>query len=115
MARRERRYLPATLDAVSVLGAQIAAARRELGWSAAELGRRVGVSAPVISRIENGHPTTQIGTVIEAAVLCGVPLFGRDPSNPAALRELAAAERDRAALLQARAHRKKVADVDDDF
>ncbi|MCZ2813722.1 helix-turn-helix transcriptional regulator [Modestobacter sp. VKM Ac-2979] len=97
-----------------MLGSQIAAARRELGWTAAELAERVGVSAPVISRLEKGHPTTQIGTVLEAAVLCGVPLFGRDPSNPAALRDLAQAERDRAALLPTRV-RQHTVQIDDDF
>ena len=114
VARRERRYLPSTLEAAAVLGSQIAAARRALGWTAADLAERVGVSAPVISRLENGHPTTQLGTVLEAAVLCGVPLFGRDPANPAALRELSSAERDRAALLPARVRRHTV-ELDDDF
>lgn len=111
MAKRTRTYLPATHDALAVLGAQIAAARRQLGWTAAELAGRVGVSAPLISRIENGHPTTQIGTVFEAAVLCGVPLFGTDTTG---LSRLAHAERDRAALLGARV-RKAPVEIDDDF
>ena len=111
MAKKARSYLPPTQDALKVLGSQIAAARRELGWTAAELAERVGVSAPVISRAENGRPTTQIGTVFEAAVLCGVPLFGADPAG---LRRLAEAERNRAALLPTRI-RKTVVELDDDF
>ncbi len=99
MTKRSRAYLPATLDAVKVLGAQVAVARRELGWSAAELAQRLGVSAPLVSRLENGHPTTQIGTVFEAAVICGVPLFATDPSE---LGRLAEHERRRVALLPAR-------------
>ncbi len=111
MARRIRQPLPATQDALTILGAQIAAARRELGWTAAELAERVGVSAPLISRIENGHPTTQIGTVLDAAVLCGVPLFS---SDPAALGGLAQAERTKLALLPRRVRQKRV-ELDDDF
>lgn len=109
--RKSRSYLPATLDAAAVLGAQIAAARRELGWTAAQLAERLGVSAPVVSRIENGHPTTQIGTVLEAAILCGVPLFGADPDN---LARLGRAERDKLALLPARV-RPSADKFDDDF
>jgi transcriptional regulator with XRE-family HTH domain len=97
--KRTRQYLPATLDAVAALGAQIAAARRELGWTAAELAERVGVSAPLISRIENGRPTAQIGTVIEAAVICGLPLFGADAAG---LSAIATGERRRLALLPER-------------
>ena len=100
MAKESRTYLPATLDAVKVLGAQVAVARRGLGWTAAELAQRIGVSAPVVSRLENGHPTTQIGTVFEAAVICGVPLFGTAPSE---MGRLASQERARLALLPANA------------
>ncbi len=111
MARRIREPLPATQDALTILGAQIAAARRELGWTAAELAERVGVSAPLISRIENGHPTTQIGTVFDAAVLCGVPLFSPDPTT---LSRLAEAERTKLALLPRRVRARRV-ELDDDF
>jgi transcriptional regulator with XRE-family HTH domain len=101
--KRVHSYLPQTLDALAVLGAQIATARRELGWTAAELAERVGASAPLISRIENGRPTSQIGTVFEAAVLCGVPLFGLDKAD---LGPLARTERERLALLPARVHHR---------
>lgn len=109
--KKARAYLPATLDAVSVMGAQIGAARRELGWTAAELADRVGVSAPVIARLENGAPGTAIGTVFEAAVLCGVALFGVDSSG---LRMVTELERTRLALLPTRV-RKRAVEVDDDF
>ena len=111
MAKKTRAYLPATLDALKVLGAQVAVARRELGWSAAELAHRIGVSAPVVSRLENGHPTTEIGTVFEAAVICGVPLFAADPSE---LGRVAEQERRRLALLPARVRTTPV-EIDDDF
>jgi len=109
--KRRLSYLPATLDALAILGAQIAAARRELGWTAAELAERVGVTAPLISRIENGRPTTQIGTVFEAAVLCGVPLFGKDSTE---LGATARGERNRLALLPTRV-RKPPLIIDNDF
>jgi len=118
MAKESRTYLPATLDAVKVLGAQVAVARRGLGWTAAELAQRIGVSAPVVSRLENGHPTTQIGTVFEAAVICGVPLlicgvplFGTAPSE---MGRLASQERARLALLPERV-RTKLVELDDNF
>lgn len=104
-------HLPATQDALKVLGAQIAVARRELGWTAAELAERVGVSAPVISRIENGRPTTQVGTVFDAAVLCGVPLFTPDSAE---LNRLAASERNLVALLPSRVRQSPVT-LPDDF
>lgn len=103
--KRTHTYLPATTDAVAVLGAQIAAARRELGWTAEELAARVGVSAPLISRIENGKPTTQIGAAFEAAIICGVPLFGEDAAGLAAS---ARRQRDRVALLPSRVRTRPV-------
>ena len=111
MARKVREPLPVTQDALAILGAQIAAARREIGWTAAELAARVGVSAPLISRIENGYPTSQIGTVFDAAVLCGVPLFSPDPTT---VGRLAQAERTKLALMPRRVRSRSV-ELDDDF
>lgn len=111
MGRTRKANLPATQDALTVLGAQIAQARRELGWTAIELADRVGVSAPVISRIENGSPVTQIGSVFDAAVLSGVPLFGVPASG---LGRLAGQARDRLVLLPSRVRPGRV-EVSDDF
>jgi len=104
-------YLPATQDAVTVLGSQIAIARRELGWTASELAQRLGVNSGLITRIEKGAPGTAVGTVFEAAVLCGVPLFGVDT---AVLSALAETQRAKLALLPTRV-RTKTAEVSDDF
>jgi len=109
--KRSRSYLPTTTSALAVLGSQIAVARRELGWTAAELAERLGVNVQLISKIEHGSPSTAIGSVFEAAVLCGVPLFGVDPAD---LTDLATRERARLALLPARIRRKKI-QVNDDF
>lgn len=111
--RRTHAYLPATEHALSVLGTHIAIARRELGWTAADLAARLGVTPQLVSRIEKGAPGTAIGTVFEAAVLCGIPLFGADPADPRALPELADRERMRLALLPARMRRKRVVTGDD--
>lgn len=104
-------YLPATEYALQALGAQIAAARRALGWTATELAARLGVTPRVVSKLERGSTSTAIGTVIEAAVLCGVPLFGADA---AALRDVAAREQMRLALLPSRVRRRPL-ELRDDF
>jgi len=109
--KRQRTYLPATLDALSALGAQIAMARRELGWSARELAGRLGVQPAVVSNIEKGAPGTAVGTVLEAAVVCGVPLFGVDAAE---LRDVADRTRTRLALLPQRV-RQRTPEIPDDF
>jgi len=109
--KKTRSYLPATKHALTVLGSQIAGARREFGWTAAEFAERLGVNAQLVGRIEKGVPGTAIGTVFEAAILCGLPLFNADPAD---LGDLADRQRERLAVLPARIRSKKV-EVDDDF
>jgi transcriptional regulator with XRE-family HTH domain len=109
--KKRRTHLPATLLAVEALGSQIGAARRQLGWTAGGLAERLGVNPQLVGRIEKGAPGTAIGTVFEAAVLCGVPLFGVEASR---LEQVAELERTRLALLPARV-RSTVHEVDDDF
>jgi transcriptional regulator with XRE-family HTH domain len=104
--------LPSTRAALAALGAQIAVARRELGWTAADLAERLGVTAKVVTRIERGEPGTAIGTVFEAAVICGVPLFGVEAAG---LADVAERERARLALLPQRVRRPGVTEVSDDF
>lgn len=112
--KRQRSYLPVTSLAVQTLGSQIAAARRELGWTATDLAGRLGVTPQLVTKIEKGAPSTAIGTVLEAAALCGVPLFGVDPADHVAVRDVAERARHRVALLPARTRRRPVV-VDDDF
>ncbi|WP_166347347.1 helix-turn-helix transcriptional regulator [Phytoactinopolyspora limicola] len=76
MARKVVSPLPATSDALGVLGNQVRIARHDRGWTVAELAARVGVSSPTVLAIESGAPGTAIGTVFNAAFLVGVPLFG---------------------------------------
>lgn len=111
MPKRSHAYLPASREALDALGAQIAAARRDLGWSATDLAGRLGVTRSVVSRIEVGAPATAIGTVLEAAVVCGVPLFGVDARD---LSAVADRERARVALLPRRV-RPRTPWISDDF
>lgn len=112
--KRTRTYLPATTYALQALGAQIAVARRELGWTAAMLAERLGVTPALVTRLEQGAPGTAVGTVFEAAVLCGVPLFDTDPRDTQALAAVADRERLRLALLPSRTRRKPL-QVPSDF
>lgn len=64
------------------------------------------------TRVVNGAPGTSIGIVFEAAVICGVPLFGADSEHD--LARIAMAEKGRLALLPARV-RPQVTELDDDF
>lgn len=109
--RRTHAYLPATQHALALLGTLIAQARRERGWTAAHLAERLGVHPTLIARIERGAPTTAIGTAFEAALLCGVPLFGLDQARYS---EVLDREQARLALLPARV-RPRTVEVSDDF
>ncbi len=107
-------YLPFTMYALRALGTQIAVARRELGWTAADLAERLGVTAQLVSRIERGSPSTTVGTVLEAAVLCGIPLFDTNSDDVRAMATVAENERLRLALLPSRTRRRPV-EVSSDF
>jgi transcriptional regulator with XRE-family HTH domain len=101
---------PATSEVLHLLGDTIRAARLRRGWTVQELAERVGVSHPTITRMERGHPGVAIGSVIEAAVVCGVPLYDPDPTARA---RHAAAMRIELALLPEAARRQR--SIDDDF
>jgi transcriptional regulator with XRE-family HTH domain len=111
MAKQVRSFLPTTRAAVALLGAQIAVARKERGWTAADLAERVGVQPQTIGRLERGEPTVGLGVALEAAVIVGLPLFAADEQE---LPALAAAAKQRLALLPARVTRTPVV-VDDNF
>ncbi len=76
--RKPHAHHPQTLDAIRVLGAQIALARRERRWTAANLAERAGISVITLRKIERGDSSVVIGSVFEVATLLGVPLFTPD-------------------------------------
>jgi DNA-binding XRE family transcriptional regulator len=109
--RRSHVYSPQTLDAARVLGLRIAEGRRRRRWTQAELCERAGISKVTLRNAEHGEPTVAVGVMFELATLVGVELYGLPPSS---LRDLAARERDRLALLPAHVYPRQVS-VDDDF
>lgn len=100
---------PKARDAARILGAQIAAARRRRRWTAARLAKQVNVSLPTLRKIERGDPTVAMGTMLDAAVAVGVPLFAHD------IGRLAAHIEDRVALLPDRVTPIGDDGLDDDF
>lgn len=100
---------PKARDAARILGAQIAAARRRRRWTTARLAEQVNVSLPTLRKVERGDPTVALGTVLDAAVAVGVPLFGGDVDR------LADHIEDRVALLPDRVTPIGDEGLDDDF
>lgn len=115
MARRTIAPLPATSDALNVLGQQIRMARHRRGWTIAELAARAGISSPTVIGMESGAPGTAIGTVFNVAVLVGVPLFGVE--DRAELTRMRRRGEEHLALIPSRVHRGTPTDdaSDDDF
>ncbi|GAB2698681.1 helix-turn-helix domain-containing protein [Thalassiella azotivora] len=109
--RKAHTYSPRTLDAVRVLGLEIARVRRARRWTQSELAERTGISDSTLRSIEHGSPTASIGVVFELAALLGIDLFGASPEQLPALVERG---RERLALLPARV-RTTPDEVEDDF
>jgi transcriptional regulator with XRE-family HTH domain len=73
--QRQRQVAPLSLPdierTVSALGAKLAAARAERGWSLAELARRAGVSTASVHKIEKSGMTPTIATLMKVASALG--------------------------------------------
>lgn len=108
---RSRSPSPQGVEALEILGVAIRTGRIWSGWTVEELAERVGVSHTTIRKAERGDPGTAVGTVFEAAVLVGVPLFDPDPTSRA---RYSAAKRGELALLPEAARRPRKR-FDDDF
>lgn len=63
--------LPDIERTVSALGAKLASARAERGWSLAELARRAGVSTASVHKIEKSGMTPTIATLMKVAAALG--------------------------------------------
>ncbi|BBZ48832.1 helix-turn-helix transcriptional regulator [Mycobacterium heidelbergense] len=98
-------------DALAVLAAQIRLARHQKNWTAAELGTRIGVGPRTVTAIERGAPGVAIGTVLSAASVLGVPLFGAEDDELARLRRRG---EERIALIPSREYQPRSTTADDD-
>jgi transcriptional regulator with XRE-family HTH domain len=80
--------LPAIERTVSELGAKLAMARAERGWSLAELARRSGVSTASVHKIEKSGMTPTIATLMKVAAALGTSVsyfIDEDVAVPAAI------------------------------
>ena len=68
-----------------MMGARIAALRRDAGWSQAELGRRLRVSASAVGMYEQGRRLPSLNMVVRLSQVFGVTpdylLTGKDPQS----------------------------------
>jgi transcriptional regulator with XRE-family HTH domain len=109
MAKRDHPTSPGARDALTVLGAQIAAGRRERRLTAQDLADRAGISSQTLRSAERGTPTVAAGVMFELAILVGVPLFSASSEE---LRDARTRTEDRLALLP---QRVRDSAVNDDF
>ncbi|MEA2317974.1 MAG: hypothetical protein QOD44_2163 [Solirubrobacteraceae bacterium] len=63
--------LPEIERTVSAIGAKIAAARSERGWSLAQLGQRAGMSTAAVHKIEKSGMTPTIASLMKLAAALG--------------------------------------------
>ena len=72
-----------------MLGARIAALRRDAGWSQAELGKRLRVSASAVGMYEQGRREPSADTLVALSEIFGVTtdylLTGDEPNKNAAI------------------------------
>jgi transcriptional regulator with XRE-family HTH domain len=76
--------LPDIERTVSALGAKVAAARAERGWSLAQLAQRAGISPAAVHKIEKSGMTPTIASLMKIAAALGksVAFFVEEPSTP---------------------------------
>jgi transcriptional regulator with XRE-family HTH domain len=70
--------------AVSALGAKVATARAERGWSLAQLAQRSGLSPAAVHKIEKSGMTPTIASLMKLAAALGksVSFFVDEPATP---------------------------------
>lgn len=112
VAKREIAPTRVAADALAVLGTQIRLARHQKKWTLADLAARVGSNPRTISSIEKGAPGVAVGTVLSAASIVGVPLFGVGDDELARLRRRG---EECVALIPSREYRPQSAGDDDDL
>lgn len=98
-------------EALAFLGRLIRTTRVERQMTAEDLAERIGVSRNVLRRVENGESGVSVGTVFEALVILGLPLFDGGPTGMTTR----LAEADRRLQLLPKAVRQRTMKVRDDF
>ena len=111
MTRRKAALGADTTAVLTILGAQVRAARAARRWTAAELGSRAAVSARTVTAIERADPNVTLGNAIEVALVAGVDLFGAQ--HPETLGALARAHEQAAHLLPRRVRRPEAREEPD--
>ncbi len=106
-----RTYSRYSLEAISLLGSLIRAARKQRKMTAQEVADRAGISRGLLQRIEKGDPKCELGATFEVATIVGVKLFDADATT--LTRHIRQTE-EKLALLP-RSVRKTVKVADDDF
>lgn len=107
-----RTYSIITRQALELLGKQIRVARKQRKMTEADLATRVGIARSTLQLVEKGHPKVEIGIVLEAAALVGVPLF--TPEGTSSLAPELGRLEDRLQLLPKRV-RHAAQEIKDDF
>jgi len=76
--------LPQIERTVSEIGAKVARARAERGWSLAQLAQRSGLSAAAVHKIEKSGMTPTIASLMKVAAALGksVAYFVDEPATP---------------------------------
>ena len=106
-----RTYSRYSLEAISLLGKLIRAARKERRMTAQEVADRAGISRGLLQRIEKGDPKCELGATFEVATIVGVQLFEAEATT---LTQHIRQTDEKLALLP-KSVRKKVKVADDDF
>ncbi len=106
-----RTYSRYSLEAISLLGKLIRAARKERKMTAQEVADRAGISRGLLQRIEKGDPKCELGATFEVAAIVGVKLFDAEATT---LTKHIRQTEDKLALLP-KSVRKRVKVADDEF
>jgi transcriptional regulator with XRE-family HTH domain len=101
----------ATREWLSLLGAEVRAARLQQGIALADVASRIGVTRQTVAALESGAPTVAIGTVFEAAAVLQMQLLRTDQDS---VRERLAQTRQLIDLLpRGQSHKEAVTNADD--
>ena len=76
-----RTYSRYSLEAMSLLGKLVRAARKERKMTAQEVANRAGISRGLLQRIEKGDPKCELGATFEVASIVGVKLFDAEMTS----------------------------------